>query len=495
MKKFAGNGVTIAALLVIVSLISIPCSLAGTPVKSIETLHDLLDLAAERNLQLKMARMSLEQTLMARDLPSTEFDPAWSGGFTATGSATSSGVVYLPSKQARRNMSINYSRPSWDGNRYDFSIGVTKSTSNSAFATFNPSYATTMTLGFRRPMEEDRGLLSLKLPIRKAEIQAFVMEAAFKKELERLLLDVENTYWELVLAKKLLLVHRQSYQLAEELLDLTKNQVDVGVQPPIALTQAKAGLAAREEAVIIAEGTIEDLEEALIIFIDMPLKNREILGQLQLDLPEQDGVSLEPVEQVIALAMDNRPEVLSVRQAVEIEKIEKRLVENRRGKKIDLIGSLDRSGTAGDISTALDQVMNKHHYGWMLGVSWELGRSRAEGLEFDIAEIALIKTMLTLESTIEMVDAEVRRSYRQVEVALKRIASNRSARVLAEEQLEAERERFKLGLSTPYDLLLVENDLSNARASEASALVDLRQNLASLAHSQGLLARHWNVDF
>lgn len=495
MKKQRDSYIALCFVLLIINVICPPCFASEGQVKVLQTLDDLLDLAVERNLQLKMARMSLEQTLMARDLPSTIFDPAWSGGFIASGSSATSGAAYLASKQARRSMSIDYSRPSWDGNRYDFSLGVTKSTSNSAYATFNPSYSTTMTLGFRRPMEEDRGLLSLKLPIRKAEIQASVMEASFKKELERLLLDVENTYWELVLAKKLLLVRQQSYQLAEDLLDLTKNQVDVGVQPPIALTQARAGLAAREESVIIAEGTIGDLEEALIIFIDMPLQNREILGELELDLPEQDGISLEPVEQVIALAMDNRPEVLSARQAVEIEKIEKRLMENRRGQKVDLIGSLDRSGTAGNFSTTLDQVVDKHHYGWMLGISWELGRSRAEGLEFDIAEISLIKIMLALESTIEMVNAEVRRSYRQVEVALKRIESNRSARVLAEEQLDAERERFKLGLSTPYDLLLVENDLSNARASEASALVDLRQSLASLAYSQGRLASHWEVDF
>jgi outer membrane protein len=352
-----------------------------------------------------------------------------------------------------------------------------------------------MTMGFRRPLEEDRGLISLKLPIRRAENRMQVVESAFKQELEGLLLQVENTYWDLVLAKNLLLVRKQSYDLAEELRELTRNQVDVGVQPPIALTQAKAGVAARAEAVIVSEGLIHDLEEALITYIDMPLHDRSILKDLELELPEMEKIKLAPVETLVESAVDRRPEILSARQAVEIQKIEKQLVADRRKQQVDLIGSLRNPGTAGDISSATDQVMDKHFYSWMLGISWELGKRRKEDLDYSIAEIELIKTMLTLESTMEMVTAQIRGAYRQVDIALKRIESTTSARVLAEEQLEAERERFKLGLATPYDLLLVENDLSNARSSEVSALVDLQKSLASLAFSRGVLAESWEVDY
>ncbi len=468
---------------------------AYAQVKKMATLNDLLDLAVERNLRLKVARLSLEQAVLSKTLPSTEFDPSWSSELSATGTSQSTGVVYLPSKRSGRNFSLNYRRPSWDGNRYDFSISVSRTQSNSAFAALNPSIEADMTMGFRRPLEEDRGLISLKLPIRRAENRMQVVESAFKQELEGLLLQVENTYWDLVLAKNLLLVRKQSYDLAEELRELTRNQVDVGVQPPIALTQAKAGVAARAEAVIVSEGLIHDLEEALITYIDMPLHDRSILKDLELELPEMEKIKLAPVETLVESAVDRRPEILSARQAVEIQKIEKQLVADRRKQQVDLIGSLRNPGTAGDISSATDQVMDKHFYSWMLGISWELGKRRKEDLDYSIAEIELIKTMLTLESTMEMVTAQIRGAYRQVDIALKRIESTTSARVLAEEQLEAERERFKLGLATPYDLLLVENDLSNARSSEVSALVDLQKSLASLAFSRGVLAESWEVDY
>ncbi|KAB2834540.1 MAG: TolC family protein, partial [Candidatus Dadabacteria bacterium] len=87
------------------------------------------------------------------------------------------------------------------------------------------------------------------------------------KELEvrisQVLLEVERQYWLVVAARKNLELERTALDLAVDLKNRNQIQVDVGVLPPVSVTQAESEVAAREVSVIRAENDLQAAEDNL----------------------------------------------------------------------------------------------------------------------------------------------------------------------------------------------------------------------------------------
>jgi outer membrane protein TolC len=74
---------------------------------------------------------------------------------------------------------------------------------------------------------------------------------------------------------------------------------------------------------------------------------------------------------------------------------------------------------------------------------------------------------------------------RRVEADAKRVEANRAARVLAEEQLRVEQRRLEAGVTTTFNVLSFQRDLSEAQANEIRAIADYYRSLANLEKVRG----------
>ena len=74
---------------------------------------------------------------------------------------------------------------------------------------------------------------------------------------------------------------------------------------------------------------------------------------------------------------------------------------------------------------------------------------------------------------------------RRVEANAKRVDANRAARVLAEEQLRVEERRLQAGVSTTFNVLSFQRDLTQAEANEIRAIADYYEALVNLDHVRG----------
>jgi outer membrane protein TolC len=87
-----------------------------------------------------------------------------------------------------------------------------------------------------------------------------------------------------------------------------------------------------------------------------------------------------------------------------------------------------------------------------------------------------------LKRTIER---QVRQAVRNIETAVKRVEVTRAATRLAQTQLEAEQEKFRLGLSTSFRVLEFQRELTDARTGETRALSDYNVELGRLDQRTG----------
>jgi len=83
----------------------------------------------------------------------------------------------------------------------------------------------------------------------------------------------------------------------------------------------------------------------------------------------------------------------------------------------------------------------------------------------------------TLTSIEMQITTSVRDAGRRVNTNLKRVEATRKARELAQQRLDAENKRFTVGLSTTFELLQAQRDLSRAKQSELTATIDYNRSL------------------
>ena len=70
------------------------------------------------------------------------------------------------------------------------------------------------------------------------------------------------------------------------------------------------------------------------------------------------------------------------------------------------------------------------------------------------------------------------------------------SRILQEKLLDAERRKFNLGASTPYDVVTMQRDLATAQSTELAALVSYNNSKVSLDQTTGstLEVNHVSLD-
>jgi outer membrane protein TolC len=107
------------------------------------------------------------------------------------------------------------------------------------------------------------------------------------------------------------------------------------------------------------------------------------------------------------------------------------------------------------------------------------------------AKLELRRAETSLRRLEQSIVSEIRRSARNLRSAIEGIEAAERARIAAAEQLRAERTRLEYGESTPFDVLLREEDLVTAEAQKILAEQAYHNAVTALDRAQGtILDRH-----
>jgi len=101
--------------------------------------------------------------------------------------------------------------------------------------------------------------------------------------------------------------------------------------------------------------------------------------------------------------------------------------------------------------------------------------------------LLLKQALIDQRKVQQTVSRDIFQTVRNLETSSKSVEVTRAATVLARTQLEAEQEKFRLGLSTSFNVLQFQNQLTSARSSEIRALSDYNEALGRLDQVTGKL--------
>lgn len=377
----------------------------------------------------------------------------------------------------------------------------------------NPLYQATSDLTLTQPLLRNFGRHATERNILVARARATQSRDTVEQQVAQTIENVEAAYWDLVAARNQLGVAQEALQLAQTLHEQNKVRVDVGTLAPLELVQSEAGIASREEDIIRAEAAIGDAADRLRQLLNLDQGQLWDLPIVPDTDPAAEKIQID-VGDSIQTALEQRPEIAAELARLDVLNIDKKYFRNQILPQIDLVLNYNLAGLSGDIpgstdpitgepipaisgsfSDAYDQVKNRDFEEWrvQLQFSYPLqNRQRRE--QKVIADLAVEQEMAVLQDLRTQIITEVRTAARGVETSAKQIDSARVSRELEEKNLDAERKRYENGMSSSFRVLQIQEDLTQARSREVTAVTTYRTALASYYRSIGRLLEQKGVE-
>jgi outer membrane protein TolC len=359
---------------------------------------------------------------------------------------------------------------------------------------FNPSYTGSLALTLTQPLLRNAGIDVTKTFIRVAQNNAIVEEHVFRDRVLTVLATVEQTYWEVLFANENLKVAEAALKAAQELLASNRAKAKAGIMSIVDVLQAEAAVASRVEQVLIADKTIRDQEDQLRRLLNPG--EEDLRQDLRLTLLDQPVVTLEPIslEEAIDTAIERRPEIVQAKKNLESSDLNTQFSKNQLLPTLSFQGTMGMAGLGKDYGDSVSRNFSGdfYNYGAGLVLSYPLG-NRSAWSTYNKRQLEAKNAEASLVSVRQQIIVGVREAVRRVQTDFKRIETTRSARIMAEKQLQAEQERLKVGLSTTRFVLDFQRDLATAQGHELRATVDYNKSLSNLARHKAATLDRYNL--
>ena len=414
------------------------------------------------------------------------------------------------------NLSLSQLTPFGGTAQFDFQNQRFESTNEAEDP--NPRYNINLDLSFTQPLLRNFGRSVTEQNLIVTRRNAAISREDFQAQVEQVVQQVIDSYWDLVGAQKQLEVAQESLGLAEELDGMNRIQVRVGTLAPLEVIQSEAGVAARKEDIITFQAQVDDAADTLRSLIHLEETD---LWDVAIRPSTEPAVSDHReinVDEALRTALAHRPDVRRRHLVNDNLELDARVARNQTKPRVDLtaqygynalagfLGLRDDDGQflvddMGDViripagyDEAVQQLADRRFKDVTvsLQVSYPLQNrdARARAIEADLARQ---QGKLELRQLALQVRTEVRRTARAVEAAFQRVETAKVSSHLAQKNLEAEQKRYENGLSTSFEVLRIQEDLSEARRREVSALINYRRAQASFDLSVGKLLESYGV--
>jgi TolC family type I secretion outer membrane protein len=308
-----------------------------------------------------------------------------------------------------------------------------------------------------------------------------VSDAELERIREVVVLNVRQSYFTLLQARRLTGVADAAVSRAELNLRSARGFFEVGTRPKSDVTRAEVEVANARVGQIRARNSVRLAEVSLVTAIGLEAQ-RSIEVE---DILEYEPVPLDPAA-FLTEALKNRPELSQARARLEAARAQ--LGGARAGFWPDLNVNGSYGTSSGDALVGVDGFTTAS-FGETWSISATLSWNLFQGF-FTTNKVrettALVEVARANYDAFELqVRLEVEQTYIALVEAAERIVATAKAVESATENLRLSQGRYDAGVGTILDLTEAQLALTNAEADQIRALTDYKLGLAALDRAVG----------
>jgi outer membrane protein TolC len=487
---------------------------ASPPASSVDDTRPVLELTLdeavrrtlENNVDIAVERYNPESSAVGVDELRGFYEPVLTSLVTANsaarpGSNAFSGGQSIDTDTWNYNIGAFQNIPTGGDLSVDF---VNRRTStNNIFESFNPSFNSNFDLRFNQPFLRNFRTDARRTQIKVAKKNREISDVQFKQTVVNTVSSVKQSYYDLLYAIDNLEAQRKSLALASKFLEENQIKVRVGTLAPLDVVQAESEQASREEAVIVAEASVSEAEDALkraIFNTNDPAMWDTRIVPVERPTAEPFVVDLDAA---IRTALANRTDMTAAQKRLENSDYNLAYAKNQTLPDLDLVAAygttgiggtfVEREGLGGPIintipggyNDALSDVFGNNFPTWTIGfnIAYPIFNRQASAAAAQ-ARIDRDQNQANIRRLEMQITGEVRSAARAVDTNYKRVESTRAARVLQERRLDAETKKFAAGMSTNFLVTQSQRDLAVAEVAELRAIADYRKSLVNFQRVQ-----------
>lgn len=399
----------------------------------------------------------------------------------------------------------------------------TRQNTNNLRADINPSTNGGLALNYVQPLLRGFGTGVNSRYIRIARNNRKVSDLVFEQQLLTTVYSVIRLYWDLVALNGEVRVQRESLGLIERQLNENQQQLEAGTLAPIDVVRTRASVAAARRDLTVAETRVRQQETLLKDYLTRGTVDSTLLAPLRVtptdtvEEPAQEAV--RPMQDLVAEARKHRPDLQQA--AIQVDNSRITLTGSRNGllPEVDLVlsgrsnalygvvnpatppatggGALVRTpdpGVLGGLGTGLGQIFGAQFADYSAQIQVNIPiLNRAARADYDRDRIAVTQQQIRLQQVEKQVRVDVVNALIAVEQSRAAYAAAREAREFQQQSLEAEREKYKIGVSTNYLIIQYQRDLVQAESAEVTALTDYAKASATLDRATGGLLDRYGI--
>ena len=446
-------------------------------------------MALESNLSLQIQRLQPEIVLTFEQLEAARFDTVLSADLSANetsqlqlSQATSS---QFELEAESYSSSIGLTRTFSTGTTISAEISDTSNSSNRTPDQQQVRVGLTLTQALLKGFGPEVNMAG----IQQARIDTQISRYELQGFAESLVGDVEQRYWDLVLALQKQQIFKQALEVAEQQRDVVLKRIEVGLLAETERPSAEAEVARRYQGLLEARFEAKRLRLQLIGFITNGSEQDWITIIEPSTMIGSSDYDSESVNEHIALAKQLRAELKEAELRESRGDLEVVQTRNALLPKLDFFISYGKSGYADSFSNATKNI-DEDSFDASVGLSFQMPiGNRAAKSANKAATTSAEQMKLSLKNLLHLVQLDVRVAYSELQLAQQKIIAVAVTRKLHLEALRAENEKFKVGRATTVDVSLAQRDLLHVQLDELDARIKLKKAAIRLYQLEGSLLK------
>ncbi len=435
--------------------------------------------------------------------PSGVFDPTLRFSFSVdhTDSPLNTEVVAgLPAVTTGTGaFSVNYVQAFSSGTSISVQYAVDRQGSTQRHLLYNPDFTPGFTATISQQLANGFGFAVNRALIYVARNEEKIERASFRQQAMAALVSAQDAYWDLVADQGAVRSAEEALAVAQQLERESRKQLEIGTMAPLDVVSAQSQVASSQRDLIVAQTTVQNAELALKAMISKSLDEPLASATIEtLDpLPQPDDAQIPDTDAAKAIAMQNRPELSIAEGNLKSEMDAMPFIRNALLPSVNVFGLITTVGLY-DVfgSSMVDAIHFKYpEVSFGLSVSFPIRNRQAQAdevrtrLELKEAQDTLVRSKSQVEVDVENAVIALKQSKAQVVAAQETVRLN-------QRRLDAERIKLNSGLSTSYNVILVQRDLFASQLADLQARDAFAKARVTLAQATGsvLESNHVTLD-
>jgi outer membrane protein TolC len=417
------------------------------------------------------------------------------------------------------NYNFTYNQGFVTGTNAQVAFNNTYATNSNSTAQFSPELFSSYKATVTQHLLQGAGIWVNKRFIYEALNDRRIVDSSFRQQILYTVNQVETIYWGLVQAYEDEQAKERALAQTTKLDSDDRKQLQIGTVAPLQVVQDESAVASDKQALISSQNTLNYQQQIIKQAIARNLNDAALLSAPVIptdrvsieELPEES----QPIEALVQEAFQQRPELEQAVLTLRNDEITLKGARNALLPTFDVFGYLSGQGVAGTINKNINCNFypagqcptGSSGYGTALNHTFN-NSAPDKGIGFNIqipirnrlAESVQARSLMEYrqaELRLAQLYTQIRMQVANAQFALTndraQVQADVAARNYAQQSLDAENTKLRLGASTSANVLLQERNLAVAEdnliaadAAYANARAGLYQTLASTLHHYGI---------